>query len=231
MFIGHFGVAFVAKRAAPRASLATLFAATYLVDIVWPALILIGAEHARIVPGITKVTPFDFYDYPISHSLLGGLAWALLFGLLYLRLTSYVRGAIVSGALVMSHWVLDVVSHRPDVPVLPGGPFLGLGLWNSVPLALAVEGLLFGLAVFSYIRQTYALDGIGRYGLGGLVVFLVAMQLGANFGPPPPSMTAVAAMTLAGVPILLGWARLVDRHRDLWVADLAPGPRRAGPVT
>ena len=176
------------------------------------------------------MTPFDFYDYPISHSLLAGFAWAALFGLLYLRFTWYRRGALVGAGLVLSHWVLDFASHRPDVPVFPSGPYVGFGLWNSVPLTLLVEGGIFGAGVVLYLRQTYPLDGVGRYAFGGLVVFLLsASNSGPILGPPPPSMKAVAIMTLAVVPLIVGWAALVERHRDLSPTATRPGssPRRS----
>jgi hypothetical protein len=230
MFIGHLGLALAAKQAAPRSSLAVLFSAAQLVDMVWPVLLLIGAEHARIVPGITRVTPFDFYDYPITHSLVGGLAWALLFALLYLRFTWYRRGAVVAGVLVLSHWVLDFVSHRPDMPVLANGPYVGLGLWDSLPLTMLVEGGIFAAGVALYLRTTCALDGIGRYAFGGLVAFLVAMQLAAYFGPPPPSMKMVALASLGGAVLVLVWALWIERHRDLAQDDIAPGPLPPGPL-
>src|SRR5678816_2619777 len=134
MFIGHFAVGFAAKRVAPRLSLAALFAAVVLADIIWPVLVALGLEHVQIDPGNTAFTPLDFVSYPYSHSLLLLLVWAAALGLVYRWLSGHNgRSFAVLAALVLSHWVLDVLTHRPDMPLYPGGPKVGLGLWNSVP--------------------------------------------------------------------------------------------------
>jgi hypothetical protein len=115
MGIGHFAVGLAAKSAVPRVSLAWLLLATQFVDVLWGIFVLLGIEHARIRPGITAASPFDFYYYPITHSLLGGILWALLFGGAYFIFRRYRAGAVMLGLLVLSHWVLDVIAHRPDV--------------------------------------------------------------------------------------------------------------------
>src|SRR5678816_2818941 len=129
MFIGHFAVGFAAKRVAPRLSLAALFAAVVLADIIWPVLVALGLEHVRIDPGNTAFTPLDFVSYPYSHSLILLAVWGLVLGL---ACRAFVRGGrvvpIIAG-LVVSHWFLDFITHRPDMPIYPGGPRLGLGLW------------------------------------------------------------------------------------------------------
>ena len=108
MFIGHFGVALAAKKVAPKTSLGTLILASQFADLLWPFLLLVGIEHVEIVPGITKVSPFDFTDYPFSHSLLMLFFWSLLVGGIYYALRRYQRGAFVIGAAVISHWILDL---------------------------------------------------------------------------------------------------------------------------
>ena len=114
MFVGHIGVAMAAKRAAPRTSLATLVAAALWIDLVWPALVLAGVERVRIDPGNTAFTPLDFERYPFTHGGVAVLLWSAAFGAAYLLRSGYRRGALVAGALVASHWVLDAVVHRPD---------------------------------------------------------------------------------------------------------------------
>src|SRR5688572_13656256 len=132
MFLGHFALGFAAKRAAPQLSLGTTFAAVQLLDLAWPVFVLTGAESVRADPGNTRMTGIDFQHYPYSHSLLFALLWGAAFaGILLLRRRPR-PAALLAGALVVSHWVLDWVAHRPDLPLRPGSPTkVGLGLWNS----------------------------------------------------------------------------------------------------
>lgn len=222
MFIGHIAAGFAAKKAAPAVSLGTLFLACQLADLIWPTLILAGVERMEIRPGITAAVPLDFVHYPYSHSLVAMLLWGAALGLAYklLRRSPWTAPLVLAGT-VLSHWVLDFVSHRPDMPLTWTGPQrLGLGLWNSIPATLTVELLLFGLGVALYQRATVPRDKTGTWALAGLVALLVLIYLGNLFGPPPPSPTAVA-WTAQAVWLIVIWGYWIDRHRT---------PRRA-PVT
>jgi hypothetical protein len=213
LFIGHYAVAFAAKKAAPKTSLGTLITAAAFLDLLWPVFLLLGFEEVKIAPGITRFTPLDFTRYPYSHSLLMSLVWGALFGGSYYALTRYRAGAIAVGVLVPSHWVLDFVAHRPDLPLTPwGAERYGLGLWNSVPATLAVEFGLLAAGVWLYIAATKARDRIGSLGLVGFLVFILAMYAGAAFGPPPPSAEAIAWSDMGQwlVVLLAAW---IDRHR------------------
>jgi hypothetical protein len=211
MFAGHFGLALAAKTVAPRASLGVLALGAQWVDLVWPLMLLSGAEQVAIAPGITEVTPLDFVRYPITHSLASGLVWGALVGLAYQKAAGDRRGAAVAAALVVSHWLLDFVTHRPDLPVWPGGPRVGLGLWNSLPATAAVEAtLLFG-GVWLYLRATGG-GARGRLALGLFAGFLAVIQLASYLGPPPPSVTAIAVVGLAQW-LLPPWAHWIDRRR------------------
>lgn len=212
MFIGHFAVGFAAKRAAPHVSLAVLFAAALLADLLWPLFLLFGLEHVLIDPGNTAFTPLDFVSYPWSHSLVMLIVWGLLFGLVY-RLATRRRALPILAALVVSHWVLDWITHRPDMPLYPRGPLLGLGLWNSVGGTILVEGLLFVAGVAVYLRATSARDAIGRWAMAGFVAFLLLAYAADIPGSPPPSVTAIEAVALAGSGVLVVWAWWFDRHR------------------
>ncbi len=212
MFLGHFGVGFGPKRAAPRTSLGTLFLGAQFVDLLWPSLLLLGVEQVRIQPGITRVTPFDFVSYPISHSLALAVVWGIAVGGVYWAVRRYRTGALVVGAAVVSHWVLDLVVHRPDLPLVPGGPKVGLGLWNSLPATLAVEAAIFLVGLAIYLRCTRAADRVGRYGLWALVVFLVVVYVGNVTGPPPSSVQAVAWLGQAQWLIIV-FAYWIDAHR------------------
>ena len=214
MFIGHFAAAMAAKRAAPAVSLGWLFAAAQLPDLLWPALLLAGVERARVAPGDTAFTPLAFEHYPWSHSLLMVALWgAVLAGAHHWRRGRAAGGGLVLAGLVVSHWLLDWVTHRPDLPLVPGaGPRLGLGLWNSVAATLAVELLLFAGGAWLYARGTRPSDRTGRWAWAGLVLFLLVVHAANAFGPPPPSMTAVAVGGFA-IWLLVWWGAWVDRHR------------------
>lgn len=218
MFIGHFALALAAKRAAPAASLGTLIFAALFLDILWPLLVLAGVERVKIAPGDTAFTPLAFTHYPYSHSLLTSAAWAALFAGVYFVLRRDLRGALVVAALVVSHWVLDAASHRPDLPLYPGGEVLvGLGLWNSVAATLLIEGLLFAGGLGVYLASTQARDRSGGAGLWALVGVLLLAYLGAAFGPPPPDAATVAYSGLLGW-LIVAWAYWIDRHRAPAVA-------------
>ena len=216
MFIGHFGIAFGAKRAVPAVSLGALFAAAQLADLLWPTLVLLGIERFEIRPGVTRLTPLDFIRYPYSHSLVALAAWGVLFGMIYAAVTrSRATAGVTLAAVVVSHWILDVLTHRPDMPLTVGGPMrLGLGLWNSLPGTLAAELLIFTTGVVVYARKTTARDRIGSIGLAALVGFLLVVFLLNTFGPPPPSVAAVA-WSAEAMWLLVIWGYWIDRHRAI----------------
>lgn len=212
MFIGHFAVAFASKRVAPRTSLGLLVAAVSLLDLLWPILVLAGVEVVRIDPGNTAVTPLDFVSYPYSHGLAFVCLWGAVFAGAYFARSRYSRGAVMIFIGVVSHWVLDVISHRPDMPLYPGSERIGLGLWNSLPATVLVEGTAFALGVWLYAAGTRARDATGRWAWWALVVLLLIIYAGNLAGSPPPSSTAVAAVALAAWVFPL-WAWWIDRHR------------------
>jgi hypothetical protein len=214
MFIGHFGMAFGAKKAAPAASLGALFAACQLADLLWPTLLLLGYERVVVQPGVTRFTPLDFVSYPYSHSLLALCAWGVGFGAIYYAIRrTRLAAAVTIALLVVSHWLLDWATHRPDLPLTPNGDArVGLGLWNSVPGTLAVELTIFAAGLSLYLRATTPRDRIGSIGLWALVGFLLVVYVGAAFGPPPPTATAVAWSAQA-MWLLVAWGYWIDNHR------------------
>jgi len=212
MFLGHFAVGFGVKAVAPRVSLGTLFLAAQFIDLLWPVLVLLGVERVRIDPGATVVTPLDFEHYPVSHSLLAVVGWGVLLAGIYFLIARDRRGSMVIGLAVVSHWLLDFLVHRPDLPLYPGGVRVGLGIWQSLPATLVMELGLFGVGIFLYRRATQARDAIGRWALWALVMLLVAIYAGNLSGPPPPSATAIAWVGQAQW-LLVAWGYWIDRHR------------------
>jgi membrane-bound metal-dependent hydrolase YbcI (DUF457 family) len=213
MFIGHFAVAFALKRATPRTSLGTLIAGAQALDLLWPAFLLAGWEHVRIDPGNTAFTPLAFDSYPYSHSLLMACAWGALAGAVYFWRTRWGAVSALLSAAVVSHWVLDWITHRPDLALTPAGTTrFGLGLWNSVPATIAVEGAMLAVGVWTYTQATRARDRLGVIGLWTYVGVLVAVYLGNVLGPPPPDVRTLA-LTAFGLWIFVLWAGRVDAHR------------------
>jgi len=213
MFIGHFGLAMAAKKVAPKPSLGTLVLAALLVDGVWPVFLLLGWEQVEIVPGITAVTPLLFVSYPYTHSVVAGAFWAALLAGGYYGLRRDGAGAGWIAALVLSHWVLDFASHRPDMPLWPGGPKVGLGLWYSLPATLGVEFMLFGGGAWLYASVTRSRDRLGTYAFAAFIAVIAAVYLLVVFGPPPPSVQVLAMSGLLGW-LFIGWAYWIDRHRE-----------------
>jgi len=214
LFLGHFATAYAAKRLAPRASLGTLFAAAQLPDLLWPALVLVGVERVTIAPGDTAFTPLRFDSYPVSHSLVTVVAWGALFGAVHFWRKRRPLDAVVLAALAVSHWVLDFVSHRADMPLWPGGPRVGLGLWSSVPATIAVELAVFGAGLWIACSATRARDRIGRWGFASLAILLLLIYAGNVAGPPPPSIEMIGGVGVFGGPLLVALAAWTDRHRE-----------------
>lgn len=195
-------------------SLGTLFLAAQFADLLWPNLVLAGIERVHVVPGVTAVNPLVFEHYPYSHSLLTLGAWGLLFGWFYWLARRSRAGAITVGVLVLSHWILDAIVHRPDLPLtLDGVQRIGLGVWNSVAGTLVVELTLFAAGLWFYLRATRPRDRTGSLALWALVAFLLLVYGASLLGPPPPSVAAVIWPAQA-MWLFVGWGYWIDRHRE-----------------
>lgn len=214
MFIGHFAVAMAAKRVVPRVRLGTLVMAGQWLDLLWPIFLLVGLERVEVAPGITRFTPFDFVSYPYTHSLATAIGWAIVFAGVYFLIRRFGKGAVVLALLVLSHWVLDWLTHRPDLPLYPGGPKVGLGLWNSIAGTLIVEILIFVAGVAVYLRATRAKDRIGNIALWCFLIFLLVIYAASAFGGAPPQPKQVAWGGLL-MWIFVPWGYWIDRHREL----------------
>jgi hypothetical protein len=222
MLLGHYGVAFAAKRVAPRVSLGTLIFAAQLLDEIWPILVSLGVEHVRVVPGLMAANPLDFVYYPFSHSLAAAIGWSVLLGIVYFAIRRDRRAAMIVGLLVLSHWILDVPMHRPDLQLWPGSSTrVGLGAWRSIPLTILLEGLVFGGGLLVYLRATRARDRIGTWALWGMVALLALIFVSGFVSAPPPNERAVGFAAL-GLWLFVPWGYWIDRHRA-YIAD--PPPR------
>jgi hypothetical protein len=197
MFLGYFAAALAAKKAAPKTSLGTLVFAAQFADMLWPLLLLLGIEQVRIVPGLLPTSPLDFTSYPISHSLVAQMGWAAILGVAYFMLRRDGWSALLVGALVPTHWLLDFIAHRPDMPIYPGGARYGLGMWNSVPLTIIVEYVLFAAGIAIYVSVTRATGRTGNLALWSLLGLLAVLYPASLFGPPPPSVRVLAWSAIA----------------------------------
>ena len=225
MFLGHYAVGLTAKKFAPRASLGALIAAPILLDLLWPILLLLKQEHVSIERNSNPFLRLFFDSYPISHGLIAVIGWATLFAALYFGFTRYALGAGVIWLGVISHWLMDFIVHRPDLPLYSGGRLVGLGLWNYKGIVIAIEITLFALGIFIYLRQTTAKDWIGRYLFWAFVLFLLGAYGAVIFGPPPRSPRMLAIGTLF-TWLFIPWAWWFDSHRQNREASPKPVPKK-----
>jgi hypothetical protein len=214
MFIGHIATALAAKKLDAQPSLGTYLFAAALPDVFFSALLVAGKETVAIAPGHTAMMPMAFPHYPYSHSLAGTLLAGLLLAAIYWSWRRRAVSAAILLGLVIGHWVLDVVSHVPDMPVGFSGPLLGLGLWRSVAATFAVEGTLFVVGVALYLSATRARDGVGRWALVTFLGLLVVTYVSGPFSPPPPSASAIAIVNNVACWLMVLWAAWIDRHRE-----------------
>ena len=230
MFLGHYGVALALKRKEPKVSLGTLFVACELVDVLWGAFLVLGWEHVRILPDENPLLVLQFYDYPITHSLVGALAWSIAAAAVYYswptRDTSrHWQATVLVGAAVASHWLLDLVVHIPDLPIAGNDSSkLGLGLWRHLGISVALELLLLTAGVALYVRGRSRRHPVRPVRLAVVVVLLVGMYAASLLGPPPPSVMAIGLGDI-GFLLFMGLAGAwADRPAS--AAELAAHPAR-----
>ena|SRR2546428_13957613 len=216
MFVGHHGVSFAAKRADKTIPLWVLFIAVQLLDVFWGVFVLLGVEKVRIVPGFTASNPLDLYYMPYTHSLVGALVWSVAAYAAYRLLRRFGgshRAALFVGLAVFSHWVLDLVVHRPDLALYDDAHKMGLGLWNyPAPAFLLEVAILFG-GMLLYLRSTTATTPLGRWGMPVFGVVMFAIQAGAFFGPPPPAAWVTAVEAFVCYAVFAGVAAWLERGR------------------
>lgn len=207
-------MAFGAKSVAPKVPLSLLVGASFGIDILWPIFLLLGIESVTVDPGNTAFTALEFISYPWSHSLLMVLGWGVLLGALAFRFGISRKGAIITGSVLVSHWILDWITHRPDLPLWPGGSVTGLGLWNSLIGTYVLEGSFLVFAVFVYLRSVSFKGGQGRIAFYSLLLLVLFIWASQPFSPPPPDAQAVAMVGLTML-LLPFWGMWIERNTVL----------------
>ena len=182
-------------------------------DVVWSVLVLLGVEKLHIVPGFTEANALDLYYMPYTHGLPGSILVSLALGIIVASFVSRDRAktCLLIAAASFSHWVLDLIVHTPDLPLYDNSAKVGLGLWRHVIFSFPLELIVLGLGAWIYARSVTFASAKGRYVFWGFVVFLAAMQVYANFGPPPSSPEAMAVIALAFYAVLAALAAIAER--------------------
>jgi hypothetical protein len=214
MFVGHYGVSYAAKSVGPRVPLWVWFLAVQWLDVAWSILVLSGIEKLHIVPGFTEANAYDLYYMPYTHGLPGSIAISLVLGLIVAMFTSGDRAMtiLLVAAASFSHWLLDLIVHVPDLPLYDNTAKVGFGLWRHVTLSLPLELIILGLGAWLYARTARFTSPNGQYMYWGFVAVLAALQVYANFGPPPSSPETMAMTTLllyVMLALLAAWVELV----------------------
>lgn len=218
MFVGHYSASFALKRLDSRVPIFPLLIGVQFMDFLFMVFILFGIERMEIVPGFTEVNSFVLSYMPYSHSLVAALFWSVVYGAacaLLIRHLGLVRGILICGAAVLSHYLLDVLVHTPDMPLLwDPGTKLGLGIWKNRIATIIVETLFLTVAWFAYIRMSKPGPGaVGKYGAAVFYGFLVLLTIATPFMPVPKTLIELSSQALAGYVIIALLGRWIDSRR------------------
>ncbi|GAB4285742.1 MAG: hypothetical protein Kow0098_00100 [Ignavibacteriaceae bacterium] len=212
MFIGHFGAGMAAKKVEQKVSIGTYFIAAQFIDLIWPFLLLLGLEKVEIQPGLTESNPLNFTHYPFSHSLLAVAGWGILVGVVYYLFKKNLKISVILGLLVLSHWILDLLVHIPDLPLLPWGNLkVGFGLWNNLTLSLTIETIIFAAGIYLYLTSVKFSGKKDWLIFWSLIIFLYLIHLMNLFGTPPPDAQTIGLVGLSQW-IIVAWAYLADKN-------------------
>jgi hypothetical protein len=219
MLVGHVAVGLTVKRLQPTLSLGTLVLAAMLADLLWCFFMIAGLEHVQFKPGRGAANYFVATNIAMSHSLLMDGLWGALFAIIYFSGCREARGAWIIFFAVLSHWFLDFISHGPDMPLAPGThTYLGLGLWNSVPLAVLLEGSFWFLAVILFASGTNAIKRAGFYWYWVAVAILTLLWYNNLTGPPPPNRYLAPVVSLVLFSLAVAWAYWINLLRPTRLA-------------
>lgn len=213
MFLGHYALGLAAKKIDNRPSLGTMLMAAQFIDLLWPIFLILGIEKVEIEPGNTEFTPLNFMYYPWSHSLAATFCWAVLFGGIYFIITKNKKGSFLLGLLVISHWLLDYFTHRPDLPLaFSEEQKVGLGMWNNKMLTLITESVMFVIGVIVYLRSTQAINTKGKILFWSFIILISSIHIMSVFGPAPTSVAAIKYSAM-GQWLFIAWAFWIDKNR------------------
>jgi hypothetical protein len=215
MFVGHYSVAFAVKSEQNKIPLWVLFVAVQLLDFIWAPLVLLGVEKMRIAPGITAANPLDLYYMPYTHSLIGALAWSALAFLVY-KVTSRTKVAagLIVALAVFSHWILDLIVHRPDLAIYDDTLKVGFGLWNYRGLEFGLEVAILVAGIIIYLKRNVVRSVVRKYSLIIFGVLLILIQTGNTFVSRPLSSNhAVAVTALISYTLFTAVAFLLEKKR------------------
>ncbi len=217
MFVGHYAVALALKKFEKRVSLGILFLAVQFVDILFMPFVMLGIERMNIVPNFTQSTHFELEYMPYTHSLLASALWAALAYVVFRWVFVKDRSvALVVALAVFSHWILDLITHVPDLPLWSDNSMkLGLGLWNNAAASFTLEAIFLVGSLWLYLQATRASTKLGKYGIGVFVLLLILINIFNIFGPPPQGgKMEMAIMGLSAYFIFAAVAFWLDRKRD-----------------
>jgi membrane-bound metal-dependent hydrolase YbcI (DUF457 family) len=210
MFVGHYSASLAAKAAEPRVPLWSYFIASQLLDVCWGVFVILGVEKVRVDPNLPG-SVFDLYYMPWTHSLLAAIAWSFVGAFVFKKLLQLPsRAAVFIGLVVFSHWILDLIVHRPDLLLWPGGPTVGFGLWNSPVLEEAIEMGLVAIAALVW-GATCVRDGKAEWRAAALIALMTAMQAFVIVSPPSGNQVVIGIMTLAAYAVLAAAAWWAER--------------------
>jgi LexA-binding, inner membrane-associated putative hydrolase len=214
MHVGHFAAGLIGKPLEPKLSVGTLVLASMLADLLWCVFTLAGIEEVRFGTGLGAANYFQAINIALSHSLVMLVVWGVVFAGVYFLVRRNLRGAVLLFCLVVSHWLLDVIAHKPDMPLFPGGAQrLGFGLWTSIPATIIVEGGLWVIAIVLYLRATPPKGRLAFFVFWPVVLLLTLFWYSNIAGPPPPNPAIAPIFSLIYFSLVVAWSYWINRLR------------------